>query len=94
MHAATTVWQLLPGQALHHRVWDDECVLFNDLTGATHLLDPNALDVLLALRAGAAAVAQLCQRLSIDPTDLDAVGGLDDTLTALAAIALVESAAC
>jgi PqqD family protein of HPr-rel-A system len=91
--AATTVWQLLPGQALRHRQWEDECVLYNDLTGDTHRLDAAALELLLALRAAPLSLSALCAALGIagDAATLDEV---DATLCALAKIALVESAAC
>jgi hypothetical protein len=45
-------WRLVPGQSLLHRGWHDACVLFNDLSGATHLLGNVALALLLALRDG------------------------------------------
>ena len=43
-------WRLVPGQALLHRGWDDACVLYNDLSGDTHLLSGDAMRLLLALR--------------------------------------------
>jgi PqqD family protein of HPr-rel-A system len=46
------LWRLAPGQALVHRSWDGETLLFNDLSGDTHLLDGNAMAVLLALQGG------------------------------------------
>ena len=40
------------GQSLRRREWDGEAVLFNDLSGATHLLSPVALWLLERLEAG------------------------------------------
>lgn len=40
------------GQCLRRREWDGEAVLFNDLSGATHLLSPVALWLLERLEAG------------------------------------------
>jgi len=45
-------WRLVPGQALRHRGWDTDCVLYNDLSGDTHLLSGEAMALLLALRDG------------------------------------------
>lgn len=39
------------GQTLRRREWDGEAVLFNDLSGATHLLSPVALWLLERLEA-------------------------------------------
>ncbi|QBE63600.1 hypothetical protein [Pseudoduganella lutea] len=45
-------WRLVPGQALLHRGWDDAFVLYNDLSGDTHLLSDGAMAMLIALRDG------------------------------------------
>jgi PqqD family protein of HPr-rel-A system len=74
-------WRLVPGQSLNCREWDDEVVLFNDLSGATHLLSPVALSVLEMLGAAPAAEAALCAALerqadadaAIDPAQLAAL---------------------
>lgn len=91
MHAATTTWQLLPGQALQHRLWEDECVLYNDLTGDTHRLDAAALEVLLALQDGPLDLPSLCRKLDLDAPGADDMAAIEATLCALAAIALVKS---
>lgn len=43
-------WRLASGQALHFRLWDDEFVVYNDLSGDTHLLDSTAMQILLKLQ--------------------------------------------
>jgi PqqD family protein of HPr-rel-A system len=48
----TSCWRIVPGQALLHRGWDGACVLYNDLSGDTHLLSDDAMRLLLALRDG------------------------------------------
>ncbi|QGZ40590.1 HPr-rel-A system PqqD family peptide chaperone [Pseudoduganella flava] len=45
-------WRIVPGQSLLHRGWDGACVLYNDLSGDTHLLSDDAMRLLLALRDG------------------------------------------
>lgn len=52
-------WRLVPGQALLHRGWDNAFVLYNDLSGDTHLLSPEAMALLLALRDGDVAAEEL-----------------------------------
>ncbi len=52
-------WRLVPGQALLHHGAGDEHLVFNDLSGDTHLIDAQAMQVLHALRAGPLAPAQL-----------------------------------
>lgn len=92
-HAA---WRLMDGQSLRYRVWDDEAVLYNDLSGATHLLGPAALCVLEALRPGPASSAALAGRLlegfEIDDTALGAE--LDVLLDELSELKLIEPSPC
>lgn len=56
---------------MHYRQWQDEVVLFNTLSGATHLLSPEALVVLEGLGAASldeSAVADL-MRAQFDVDD-------------------------
>lgn len=78
-------WQLLPGQLLSYRSWQDEYVLFNNLSGDTHLLGEAAIALLLDLRDGA--------------IDADEIAGDDHAATRallaqLAGLGLVESLPC
>lgn len=43
-------WRLASGQALQFRFWDDEFVVYNDLSGDTHLLDSTAMQILSKLQ--------------------------------------------
>ncbi|NNG24194.1 HPr-rel-A system PqqD family peptide chaperone [Telluria aromaticivorans] len=90
------MWRVIPGQLLVHRCWDDEAVLYNDLSGATHLLGPAALCVLEALRGGpapdTALSAALLDEFEIDPSLLhEELAGLLDSL---ARLDLIERCAC
>lgn len=88
------MWQLIPGQALRYHTWDGEAfVLYNDLSGDTHLLDGAAMEVLAALRAGAASTAQLGAALRLDG-DAGSLAQLDELLGELRRQALVEPLAC
>jgi PqqD family protein of HPr-rel-A system len=92
-HAA---WRLMKGQSLRYRCWDEETVLYNDLSGATHLLGPAALCVLEALRRGPASLAALASRL-LDEFEIEDgfVGAeLDALLDELSRLSLIEPCPC
>ena len=86
------MWRVTPGQALACREWDGEAVLYNDLSGNTHLLDGAALDLLHALRDQPADAATLAARLAdhVDAGDDDLVSLIDDMLATLAGLDLIE----
>jgi PqqD family protein of HPr-rel-A system len=90
------MWRVVPGQSLAFREWDGEAVLYNDLSGNTHLLDGAAIDVLQALQpapANAAILAaRLIDRFEADGDELPAV--IEDMLTTLASLDLVEPFPC
>lgn len=62
------MWRTTPGQAFRLRQFDDpggiEFVIYNDLTGATHLLGEAAVHLIQVLRCGPAASADLCAALA------------------------------
>jgi|GEM_PF-799808 len=104
---SSPIWRLVPGQRLVHRCHDGECVLFNDLTGATHLLGQDVLDVLGMLRAGPQPAAMLASAAGagaesnpgLDPTfdpalDPHFLNEVDELLADLAALSLVEVQPC
>ncbi|WP_426173108.1 HPr-rel-A system PqqD family peptide chaperone [Massilia sp. TWR1-2-2] len=81
---------------MRHRQWQGELVLFNDLSGDTHLLTEVALYVLLALQAGPASQTALAAavRAEFDADD----GEVDDAMVAelladLHKLVLIEPAA-
>lgn len=82
------IWCLAPGQRLVHRCHDGECVLFNDLTGDTHLLGQDVLDVLGALRDRPRTAGGLAQDAGagLDP---EWFAELDELLADLAALDLI-----
>ena len=79
------MWQVYPGQTLRHHRWGDESVLYNDLTGDTHLLDGDTMAVLQALRALPQSLDTLCLALGA-ASEQSAVSELLDGLTRLALI--------
>jgi PqqD family protein of HPr-rel-A system len=90
------MWRVVPGQSLVFREWDGEAVLYNDLSGSTHLLDGGAIDVLRALRHGPADAAALATALAgqfdADPAELSAT--IEHMLAGLAGLDLVEPLPC
>lgn len=71
-------WRLVPGQTLLHRSWDGTVVLYNDLSGDSHLLTDEAMDLLLAVRNG-----------DVTPEELAALE-LADLLATLCRLDLIE----
>lgn len=59
------MWQLMPGQSFRLHSFDDEFVLYNDLSGDTHLLGAAAVHLLSVLQQGGpASDAALCDALA------------------------------
>ena len=90
-------WRLTPGQYLVHRCWEGECVLYNDLTGDTHLLGEFALALLELLRAAPLPAARLAAELGLEPGLESAAppdGLVEAVLDELAALHLVEALPC
>lgn len=89
------IWRVLPGQALHHRSWDDEYLVFNNLSGDTHLLDGGAMQLLLAVAAAPGDTASLGSRLhsalGLDQYELDEIPAM---LEQLRALSLIEAVPC
>lgn len=89
------MWQVVPGQALAFREWDGEAVLYNDLSGSTHLLEGAAVELLFALRErpadSASLAAQLAERFGASAGDADFQAEIDEMLNALARLDLVET---
>lgn len=79
-----------------HKAWDDEYVVFNDLTGDCHLLDAGGFTVLEYLQHNASATAitvmnVLAERFDdIDPADAGTLFQIEQTLAGLATCDLLE----
>jgi PqqD family protein of HPr-rel-A system len=83
------MYRLTPGQQLRRREWDDEVVLYNDLSGDTHLLSLDATALLLALQEGPRTAPALAQLFGASDT-----AGLQAMLDELADLALIEFQPC
>jgi PqqD family protein of HPr-rel-A system len=82
------VWRLTPGQTLLRHAWDGEVVLYNDISGDTHLLTETACTLLCRLQAGPADEAALALVCAVDA---DTVGSL---LADLERLSLVDCLPC
>lgn len=87
------MWRVISGHALHFRSWEDELVVYNSLSGDTHLLGSAAAHVLLKLRQAPADAASLAESLApLLQTDLDEELALEieQLLADLDSLALIE----
>jgi len=82
------VWRLTPGQALASHGWDGEYVLYNDLSGDTHLLTGMAFRILRQVQASPSTIVMLAQSCGADE------GEIESLLADLELLALVEYCPC
>jgi len=74
------MWRLTPGQTLGCREWQGEYVLYNDLSGDTHLLAEDAVLLLFAIQRGPQDAAALAARLNADYPEANLTAAEVDTL--------------
>lgn len=88
--ADAVLWRREAGSAddLVVRVLDGETLVFDDLTGDTHLLTEQAAGLLAALHDRPCSLAELCQALGGETVADPAA--VRSTLLAMAALRLVE----
>lgn len=82
-------WRLAPGQQLALRGWDGEYVLYNDLSGDTHLLGEAAVALLRRLHVAPARAAVL-RAVCEDASEAE----VEALLVQLQRLHLVEPAPC
>lgn len=86
-------WRIKPGICFEWRRWDDECAVYNDATGDTHLFSTVTLHVLDELSKQPAPVHSLALSLFGDedtPENIDVMQRLSDMLSELQTLELVE----
>lgn len=74
---------------MHFHQWGDEIVVYNSLSGDTHLLDAVAMQLLLKLRQSISDTGTLVRTLAVPEMT---VAQVEQILHDLEAIALVEPA--
>lgn len=91
-----TKWQLKSNQTVTLRSWDNEFVVYNSLSGDTHLVGPAAAEILAQLQRAPADVAalagEMCRTWEVDATEEFALQ-LHEILADLRTLALIEEAA-
>lgn len=95
--ALRPVWRLMAGQSLRSKTWDGaEHLLYNDLSGDTHLLGADALDLLLLLQRGDTDEASMAAALTgaADANEAVTPDEVAAMLTDLARLSLVEPLPC
>ena len=87
-------WRLKSKGSLHFQVWDEEAVVYNELSGDTHLLGPVAAHILAELKTAPANEEQLLSSLPMscpdEANELEQELGI--ILQNLHALALIEVA--
>lgn len=86
-------WKLCPGQRLRMLSTDDESVIYNDLSGDTHVLTSIAARLLLQLQEGPADQNILAARLSSEwefDADIVPLELTNRLLAELASLSLIE----
>jgi PqqD family protein of HPr-rel-A system len=86
-------WRAISNVALHFRAWDDEIVVYNSLSGDTHLIDSATAQLLHLLQTAPADAATLAKALApyFEVTQsADLPIRIEQLLTNLDALALIE----
>jgi PqqD family protein of HPr-rel-A system len=97
-HAPHPVWRLMAGQSLRSKTWDGvEHLLYNDLSGDTHLLGADAIELLHFLRSADNDEATLAALTMAGDGDGDEALTADEVaaiMADLARLSLVERRPC
>lgn len=94
--STATAWHLHAHTSLHWCCWDDEWVVFDVLSGETHVMDTLTAVTLMTVKRSDLALADIAYRvaedllMSVDPSFL---GAVNHTLNSLATVGLIEAAA-
>ena len=83
-------WQIKLGSRFEWRCWGDECVVYNNATGDTHLFSTAALYMLDELSKQPTPVNSLAVSLFGSEEDMDVMQRLYDMLLELHTLELVE----
>ena len=90
---ATTAWRVPVEGALPLKYWNGDYVVYNPLTGSTHVLDIVAGEVLKVIMAAPATTRELCRHVADFleiPNDVRTAENVDAVLAALDELGLIE----
>jgi PqqD family protein of HPr-rel-A system len=85
-----------PGLGAHVRRWDGNTLLFDDVSGDTHIFDPLAGAILACVGADSTAASDVARRLADEvgvPPDETLSRSVDAALRRFAALGLIERVA-
>jgi len=86
-------WRTLSDDAFLFHDWDDEVVIYDALSGDTHIIDTTAAQILQALQQSPSDVPNLAQLLAVqlqcEPGD-ELNQDIESVLSDMAALSLVE----
>lgn len=86
-------WRAISDSALRFRFWDDEFVVFNSLSGDTHLLGSTAAQILLKVQQAPSNATDLTESLAPHlhaEMDDELVFQIEHILADLDTLALIE----
>jgi len=63
-HTPIILWEIEGKARFLFRHWGDECAVYDNVTGDTHLLAPVGIEVLLELQQAPASAGSLCKRVA------------------------------
>jgi PqqD family protein of HPr-rel-A system len=81
------------GNGVRCRFWDDECVIYNQLTGETHLVDGMGVEIFKLISEGTSTRNQLRQIIESVfelETEIDIDGLLDNLILEYQKLGLLE----
>ncbi len=81
------------GNSICCRFWEDECVVYNQLTGSTHLIDGLGVEVFKAVSEKKSSRSEFLKNLQsvFDlPVDFDLETGLDNLLLEYQKLGLLQ----
>jgi PqqD family protein of HPr-rel-A system len=87
------LWQIAAETSLYLRVWNDEMVVYNSLSGDTHLLGVDAAQILLKLQQEAVNTSTLTEQLATyfpAKTVEESAQHVEQLLSQLNVLALIE----
>ncbi len=87
-------WRVISGSDLHFRIWEDEYVVYDSLSGDTHLLGSIAAQILLRLQqepSSATALSASLASLVHAESDDELVFQIENILADLDSLALIEA---
>ncbi len=64
-------WRLIDPDRILWERWPGECIIYNDLSGQTHLLNRSAAAALESLGAGAESAETLAEALNVDSAEIE-----------------------